>query len=56
MILYVTQDLMLGSRIKSHAQDAGTKVSLSLKLPEASQLTPETEKCLIDLELSLIHI
>ncbi|MEC7110288.1 MAG: hypothetical protein VXZ15_15680 [Planctomycetota bacterium] len=50
MILYVTQDLMLGSRIKSHAQDAGTEVSLSLKLPEAAQLAPETEKCLIDLE------
>lgn len=50
MIVYVTRDLMLGSRIKSHAQELGVELQLQPQLPDATTLAPQVTRCLLDLE------
>lgn len=50
MILYVTRDLMLGSRVKSHAQELGVELHLQPQLPDAHNLDPQVTRCLLDLE------
>lgn len=50
MILYVTRDLMLGSRLKSHAQQLGVELQLQPQLPDAATLDSQVTRCLLDLE------
>ena len=50
MILYVTRDLMLGSRLKAHAQQLGVELQLQPQLPDATTLDLQVTRCLLDLE------